>query len=353
MRQVLNEKDDMKSLKSKQREKVRPKLGKMTIEYQKLHDAFFKWQTKPYMTIHGDLYYEGKEFETQLREKKPGEMSDELRQALSMPLGQDKHKCPPPWLIAMQRYGPPPSYPNLKIPGLNAPIPEGALFGYHLGGWGKPPVDEYGRALYGDVFGTQQQHMGEDKGDDEDIDKTLWGELESEDESTDESDDASEPEIAKPPLPEDPGIRTPAGFATPSGLTSIPRGIETPGSLELRKRTVEDGHEGGETPSLYTLIPEKQTSAGTFLTTHTYDLSGSVAGHSAKAPTPAMGSEEGVELMLDPSELDMEPSTLQAKYEQKLKDRDDDNSADVKKGKRKKSQTDTAKVGKKMKSFKF
>ena len=24
----------------------------------------------------------------------------------------------------MQRYGPPPSYPNLKIPGLNAPIPE-------------------------------------------------------------------------------------------------------------------------------------------------------------------------------------------------------------------------------------
>eukprot|EP00800_Vazella_pourtalesii_P002583 TRINITY_DN12502_c0_g2_i1.p1 TRINITY_DN12502_c0_g2~~TRINITY_DN12502_c0_g2_i1.p1 ORF type:complete len:558 (-),score=156.00 TRINITY_DN12502_c0_g2_i1:65-1696(-) len=274
MRQVLNEKDDMKSLKSKQREKVRPKLGKMTIEYQKLHDAFFKWQTKPYMTIHGDLYYEGKEFETQLREKKPGEMSDELRQALSMPLGQDKHKCPPPWLIAMQRYGPPPSYPNLKIPGLNAPIPEGALFGYHLGGWGKPPVDEYGRALYGDVFGTQQQHMGEDKGDDEDIDKTLWGELESEDESTDESDDASEPEIAKPPLPEDPGIRTPAGFATPSGLTSIPRGIETPGSLELRKRTVEDGHEGGETPSLYTLIPEKQTSAGTFLTTHTYDLSG-------------------------------------------------------------------------------
>ena len=34
--------DDGRSLKSKQREKVRPKLGKMTIEYQKLHDAFFK-----------------------------------------------------------------------------------------------------------------------------------------------------------------------------------------------------------------------------------------------------------------------------------------------------------------------
>lgn len=53
----------------------------------------------------------------------------------------------------MQRYGPPPSYPNLKIPGLNAPIPDGSSFGYHAGGWGKPPVDEFGRPLYGDVFG--------------------------------------------------------------------------------------------------------------------------------------------------------------------------------------------------------
>jgi len=55
--------------------------------------------------------------------------------------------------MAMQRYGPPPSYPNLKIPGLNAPIPDGCSFGYHAGGWGKPPVDEFGRPLYGDVFG--------------------------------------------------------------------------------------------------------------------------------------------------------------------------------------------------------
>lgn len=64
-----------------------------------------------------------------------------------------KIRIPPPWLIAMQRYGPPPSYPNLKIPGLNAPIPDGSSFGYHAGGWGKPPVDEFGRPLYGDVFG--------------------------------------------------------------------------------------------------------------------------------------------------------------------------------------------------------
>jgi splicing factor 3B subunit 2 len=65
-------------------------------------------------------YYEGKEFETKLKEKRPGDLSDELKEALSIP-----PMAPPPWLIAMQRYGPPPSYPNLKIPGLNYPIPEG------------------------------------------------------------------------------------------------------------------------------------------------------------------------------------------------------------------------------------
>ena len=120
-----------------------------------------------------------------------------------MPL-QTSLPVPPPLLLHMQRYGPPPSYPNLKIPGLNAPIPtvhmllcpgveeeysslffhylslfvclslplslslslsallscnprffaQGASFGYHPGGWGKPPVDELGRPLYGDVFGT-------------------------------------------------------------------------------------------------------------------------------------------------------------------------------------------------------
>lgn len=112
---------------------------------------------------------------------KPGMLSQELKDALGMPDG-----APPPWLINMQvgleifpslffwlfkcslmvlflihvnylfvppsqRYGPPPSYPHLKIPGLNAPIPPGASFGYHPGGWGKPPVDEVSfvcRAFY-------------------------------------------------------------------------------------------------------------------------------------------------------------------------------------------------------------
>lgn len=44
------------------------------------------------MTIHGDLYYEGKEFETRLKEKKPGDLSDDLRTALGMPVGSNAHK---------------------------------------------------------------------------------------------------------------------------------------------------------------------------------------------------------------------------------------------------------------------
>ncbi|XP_060754957.1 splicing factor 3B subunit 2-like isoform X2 [Neoarius graeffei] len=115
MREALQEKEDAKTMKTKMREKVRPKMGKIDIDYQKLHDAFFKWQIKQKLTIHGDLYYKGKEFETRLKEKKPGDLSDELRIALGMPTGPNSHKVPPPWLIAMQRYGPPPSYPSLKF----------------------------------------------------------------------------------------------------------------------------------------------------------------------------------------------------------------------------------------------
>ena len=38
--------------------------------------------------MHGDLYYERKEFETRLKEKKPGDLTEELKIALGMP-GKD------------------------------------------------------------------------------------------------------------------------------------------------------------------------------------------------------------------------------------------------------------------------
>jgi len=135
IRASVMEKENAKKLKGKMKERMQPKMGKIDIDYQVLHDAFFKFQTKPRMTRLGDVYYEGKEHEVLLREKRPGHVSEELQKALGMEPGG-----PPPWLVNMQRYGPPPSYPNLKIAGLNAPIPEGATYGFHPGGWGKPPL---------------------------------------------------------------------------------------------------------------------------------------------------------------------------------------------------------------------
>ena len=58
--------EENKKLKSKQKDKMQPKMGKLDIDYQVLHDAFFKYQNKPNFSIMGDLYYEGKEFEAKV-----------------------------------------------------------------------------------------------------------------------------------------------------------------------------------------------------------------------------------------------------------------------------------------------
>ncbi|XP_063426142.1 splicing factor 3B subunit 2-like [Mytilus trossulus] len=356
MREALQEKEDQKTLKSKMREKIRPKMGKIDIDYQKLHDAFFRWQTKPKMTIHGDLYYEGKEFETRLKEKKPGNLSDELRTALGMPIGHNSEKFPPPWLIAMQRYGPPPSYPNLKIPGLTAAIPEGCSFGYHAGGWGKPPVDENGKPLYGDVFGTQSADFTAPVKEEE-IDKSLWGELEEESSSEEESSEEEEE------LPDDTGLITPGpeGLVTPSGITSVPLGVETPDMIELRKKRIEDAmDQGGETPALYTILPEKKQQVGQAMmgSSHIYDMTAAAPG----AKKTDKVSAEGIEVALNPEELDLDSAAMQAKYDETMReqqsqlakeDLSDMVAEHAAKQKKRKKQQDSGKSSKKYKEFKF
>ena len=316
MREAVQEKEDTKTLKTKMREKMRPKMGKIDIDYQKLHDAFFKWQTKPKMTIHGDLYYEGKEFETVLKDKKPGDLSNELRLALGMPTGTNAHKIPPPWLIAMQRYGPPPSYPNQRIPGLNAPIPEGTSFGYHAGGWGKPPVDEFGRPLYGDVFGISQTK--EIFPPEEEVDRSLWGGMEAESESDEEEEEEEEnedDEDAEKQPRDDSGLFTPSeGMSTPGGL-SVPPGLETPNMIELRKqRMIESEMESGEDQhKLYTVIPERsgeRVGKAMMGSTHVYDV----------GAAKSRRGDDGVSVALDPSELEMDPSEMNSRLEQKMQD---------------------------------
>lgn len=58
MRNALQEKMADK-LKQKGKQRMRPKMGRMDIDYNLMQEAFFKKQHKPSMTPLGDLYYEG------------------------------------------------------------------------------------------------------------------------------------------------------------------------------------------------------------------------------------------------------------------------------------------------------
>jgi splicing factor 3B subunit 2 len=270
MRDAVLEKDAEKTLKQKQRERVQPKMGKMDVDYQKLYEAFFKFQTKPELTRYGEVYYEGKEYETNLKHLRPGELSDELKGALNIPPG-----APPPWLINQQRYGPPPSYPALKIAGLNAPLPPGADWGYHPGGYGKPPVDEYNRPLYGgDLIGILQPQQNQQMG--EPVEKALWGELqeiedeESEEEESEEEEEQDEEDVGA-------GLQTPGGLETPGGfMSTMPSEFGGTDSVAaeftLRKR--KRGTETDEAPrSAYQVLPEQSASSkGFFGSEKVYDL---------------------------------------------------------------------------------
>lgn len=79
---------------------------------------------------------------------------------------------------------------------------------------------------------------------DEDIDKSAWGELESESEEESEEEDEGE-EGDEGDDADQSGLITPAeGLVTPSGITSIPAGLETPEIIELRKKKIESEMEG-------------------------------------------------------------------------------------------------------------
>ena len=320
MRDAVLEKQDQASLKQKQRERVQPKMGKLDIDYQKLYEAFFRFQTKPELTRYGEVYYEGKEYETNLKHLRPGELSEELKDALNIPPG-----APPPWLINQQRFGPPPSYPALKIPGLNAPPPPGGQWGFHPGGYGKPPVDEYNRPLYGgDIFGVLQPQQNTQLG--EPVEKTLWGELqepeeESEEEESDEEEEDGEGEDVGA------GLQTPSGLETPGGMAStIPSeygGAESvAGEFDLRKRRGTDTEESTQPRTAYQVIPEQQAKvSGFFGGDRTYDLK------AAQSNLPVLGQEDGrkrkkagdVDVAMDPDSLQakdgMDKEDMQRMYE--------------------------------------
>ena len=83
---LLAAQEENKKLKQKQKDKMQPKMGKLDIDYQVLHDAFFKHQNKPNFSIMGDVYYEGKEFEARVRHNAPPSLFCLLRASQFCPV---------------------------------------------------------------------------------------------------------------------------------------------------------------------------------------------------------------------------------------------------------------------------
>lgn len=114
---------DEKSLKENSRSRVQPKLGKLDIDYKKLHDAFFKigkkWRPNLFLPF-GDIYYENRNLDQEIEwnlmksQFKPGKISENLRIALNFTEGKL-----PSWCKKMKEHGLPPSYPGMKIAGIN------------------------------------------------------------------------------------------------------------------------------------------------------------------------------------------------------------------------------------------
>ncbi|CAI1651300.1 hypothetical protein SEUBUCD646_0M03780 [Saccharomyces eubayanus] len=114
---------DEKSLKEASRARVQPKMGTLDLDYKKLHDVFFKtganWKPDHLLPF-GDVYYENRnlfeeaKWRRMVNRKRPGRISQELREIMNLPEGQL-----PPWCMKMKDVGLPIGYPNLKIAGLN------------------------------------------------------------------------------------------------------------------------------------------------------------------------------------------------------------------------------------------
>ncbi|KAF7149494.1 hypothetical protein RHSIM_Rhsim02G0211400 [Rhododendron simsii] len=205
-------------------EKLKPK------QHEKMMHPMMRFsstKTKPNPTAHGDIYYEGKEFEVELtREMKLGMQISQLLKEAS------------------------------------------ASYGYHPGGWGKPPVGEYW-----DVFGVQQQYNQEE----ELIGNTKHWE---------------------------------------ANIQSV--GVETSDVIDLckRPRTEPDKY-------LYQVLEKKEEriALGTLLgTPHVYVIGGSgtpekTAGKGVDYLLKRRKSD-GVDVTLQPDELELMDDALPAKYEE-------------------------------------
>eukprot|EP01060_Flectonema_neradi_P033476 TRINITY_DN5639_c0_g1_i1.p1 TRINITY_DN5639_c0_g1~~TRINITY_DN5639_c0_g1_i1.p1 ORF type:complete len:502 (+),score=127.88 TRINITY_DN5639_c0_g1_i1:55-1506(+) len=298
IREQFLKREESRRDRLKSRDKSHVKIDKIDIDFHVLHDAFHIHQTKPPMSTYGEVYYEGREKEIRNRAAKPGHLSDRLKEALGIPEGY-----PPPWLINMQKFGPPPSYPSLKIPGLTAPLPKGASFGYHAGGWGKIPTDrETGQPLFG--------HLEND--DDGDVRKQFWGAMkEDRFESDDEEDDVAD--NREPSQDREEAISTPPPPPPPERPT-VKVVDEAPDLVDLRKHTPVAGGPAG------TIIEQVSTTSKGFLgPTFGYRLGGNIEETTTTTDEKRPATDEPADVKRSKKDITAPPPRKETKRKKEFK----------------------------------
>ena len=166
------------------------------------------------------------------------------------------------------------------------------------------------------------------------MDQSLWGQIEEEfyeEIVPDEDEEEEEEETSKDQAMEEEteeteegdeaaGLKTPGeGLVTPSGIsTTVSAGLETPDNIELRKRKqIEADMEADDEPRvLYKILPEKSASIGASMmgSSKVYDI-----GAAKKVHDLSSGIASGIDLALNPDELEMDSDTLQSRYDQQMK----------------------------------
>ncbi|KAF3990699.1 hypothetical protein FT663_01544 [Candidozyma haemuli var. vulneris] len=183
---------DPDTLKKQQRERVQPKMGKLDIDYQKLHDAFFKFQTKPRHLKFGELYWEGREKSDQYRESvthmRPGVVSKRLREAVG--LSSNDTDVIPPWVTLMNSVGKPPAFKNCIIPGVDVIYDNG---GYRTSDSQGLKINE-GHTWGAFEADMESEYEDEDEDDEEDEEETSDQENQESDINDDHVDEADEAE---------------------------------------------------------------------------------------------------------------------------------------------------------------
>lgn len=106
---------------------------KINVDYQKMHDSFFKYDYEPKLSIYGEIFgnNNGKKNHDRFSLSKEkifynsenGIISNSLKKALGIekfPNGQ----IPFPWIKKMRKFGLPPAYSGIKIMGINKEFPK-------------------------------------------------------------------------------------------------------------------------------------------------------------------------------------------------------------------------------------